>query len=183
MNKMEYNFWRKVDKSHPDKCWPWTASTNYIYGCFNRGLAHRYSYELHNGPIPEKMFVCHTCDNPICVNPAHLFLGTAKDNSQDSKDKGNTGHMGIRPAKVIRAIRLYKDGFSFEFIHNATKIPMHYLKDIMDRYDLEYYDGEDILIRKPKHDLAFGDDSWEQLFARQLTRALQGLEKAMEAEE
>jgi len=83
-------FWAKVRKT--DGCWLWTASTLGDYGCLainrkNRG-AHRISYELHYGPIPKGMFVCHRCDTPRCVRPEHLFLGTPKDNSLDMTRKG-----------------------------------------------------------------------------------------------
>ena len=86
-------FWRKVDKSGgPDACWPWMAFRNPAgYGMFGIGrkvqLAHRVSWWLEKGE-PAGMFVCHHCDNPPCCNPAHLFLGTSRDNALDAKAKG-----------------------------------------------------------------------------------------------
>lgn len=75
-------------------CWLWMGSIGWNgYGQFGRGHigAHRVSWELHVGPIPPGMFVCHRCDVPSCVNPAHLFLGSSADNSRDMVLKGRSG--------------------------------------------------------------------------------------------
>jgi len=87
-------FWAKVDKSSgADSCWEWQASLrDKGYGQFcwkGRPLkAHRVAYELAIGQIPEGMCVLHKCDNPGCVNPAHLWLGTIADNNADMTNKG-----------------------------------------------------------------------------------------------
>lgn len=87
----EIRFLRYINKYGPNSCWIWTGASSKGYGVFKSkdktGSAHRYSYELHKGQIPSGLFVCHHCDNPICVNPAHLFLGTASDNMQDKLKK------------------------------------------------------------------------------------------------
>ena len=84
-------FWKKVDTS--GDCWEWTAAKDPAgYGRFaingENGRAHRISWELSVGPIPTKMCICHACDNPGCVNPDHLFLGTYSDNMKDMWGKG-----------------------------------------------------------------------------------------------
>ena len=89
-------FWSRVDKSGgPDACWPWTAGANYYgYGALWVGgrmvPAHRVAYELTIGPIPEGQEVLHRCDNPVCCNSGHHFLGTQLDNMVDRDIKGRT---------------------------------------------------------------------------------------------
>lgn len=84
-------FWKKVDKS--GDCWLWTAyKKKGGYGTFNvEGTmitAHRFSWQIHFGGIPEGMNVLHKCDTPACIRPEHLFLGTQQDNIDDMVEKG-----------------------------------------------------------------------------------------------
>ena len=86
-------FWSKVAKRGDGDCWLWVASrTNSGYGRFRyqdkMQSAHRFAYRYLVGPIPDGMYVCHCCDNKLCVNPDHLFLGTAVDNVHDMDAKG-----------------------------------------------------------------------------------------------
>ena len=110
-------FFDKVNKT--ESCWLWTPGSRGKtgYGAFKiKGKvidSHRVSYEIHKGEIPEKMYVCHTCDNRKCVNPEHLFLGTAKDNWQDGFDKGRIkllGGINTEKLKKHPSLGAYKRG-------------------------------------------------------------------------
>jgi hypothetical protein len=91
----EERYWAAVVKSAA--CWGWSSTRVRGYGRLygehgRRVAAHRFSWELHFGPIPPGMHVLHRCDNPPCTNPDHLFLGTQADNLADGRTKGRVGH-------------------------------------------------------------------------------------------
>lgn len=105
-------FFEKVFKTQ--NCWLWKAAkTNKGYGNFWNGqrliMAHRFSYILHKGEIPDGMFVMHTCDNPPCVNPDHLVTGTPRENTLDMFKKGRNvsryTYKQSRVADMVPAIR------------------------------------------------------------------------------
>lgn len=117
----EERFWSKVDKNGPipwhrphlGPCWIWTASKSpqgYGQFTFSEGGrkrlwgSHRVAYVLTHGGFPtDKPYVCHHCDVPACVNPGHLYAGTASDNDQESRDKGR--HFRMWYARRQRVIR------------------------------------------------------------------------------
>lgn len=119
MSEIEARFWPKVRIT--PACWEWQASLQTSgYGQLGKArpevgihLAHRLSYEIHFGPIPEGLVVRHRCDNKVCVNPDHLIPGTAKDNSRDAMERGLLAYGDRNPStrltpeqvEEVRALR------------------------------------------------------------------------------
>ncbi len=112
-------FWSKVDIRLPAECWEWQACRSRKgYGRFHLGSrvvqAHRVAHALTIGPVPLDVLVCHTCDNPPCCNPLHLFLGTNTDNARDRETKRRSvlphGYTNLTEEERVEIRRLYAAG-------------------------------------------------------------------------
>ena len=153
-------FWRKANTS--SGCWNWTAHIDeWGYGTFQVGsrtdhttksvLAHRVSWELSVGPIPEGMNVLHKCDNPCCVRPDHLFLGTCADNVHDMQRKGREANragskngsakLTERQVKIIK--KEYRRGTSMYSRGNAVQLAK--------RFSVSRYTIWDAAVRRWNH--------------------------------
>lgn len=109
--------WRRFAVPQANGCWEWQGVRNNSgYGVLSIGhsgrmLAHRFGWQLHRGPIPDGVHVLHTCDNPPCVNPDHLYLGTPADNARDRVERVRGNH-GSRNggAKIAEAASSHNVG-------------------------------------------------------------------------
>jgi len=120
---LHLRFWDNVEVADGNKCWLWTGTKDqHGYGRLSYGgrenraayKAHRMSYEMRFGPLAGGSVVCHTCDNPSCVNPNHLFEGTQQDNARDTARKGRLSPkslLNLRPgAKGVRGAGPHSNG-------------------------------------------------------------------------
>ena len=134
---VEERFWRQVKKT--PGCWEWTGAVTRASGYAQIGmggkggrleLVHRFSYILHKGPIQEGLVVMHACDNPRCVNPAHLSVGTISDNVRDSVRKGRW--------KAIPPLQCGSDQHSSKLTEEAVRLirdnPQISTKELAIRY-------------------------------------------------
>lgn len=134
---LEQRIWTKIDRRGPDDCWEWTGARDENgYGRIRhegeKARAHRLVYEITHGPLPEDLFIRHRCDNPPCVNPAHLEPGTHQDNMDDTvrrlrrprkwtDDQLEAIRTDPRPAPVIAAAY----GMSLPYVYVVRKHYRH----------------------------------------------------------
>lgn len=131
-----------------DGCWEWTGATfgKNRYGAFwdgNRTVgAHVFSFKHHNGVVPEGAYVCHKCDNPRCVNPDHLFLGTAKDNTVDMMNKrrgrwpnGSRHHKAKLNDKQIEEIMQMRGGATQKSVAEKYGVDQSHISRLWANHD------------------------------------------------
>lgn len=164
-------FWRKVDRRGPDECWLWMGGrTTRGYGqvyLFSigpttgpqhiRARAHCVAWELTNGHIPDGLNVCHNCptgDNPSCVNPKHLFLGTQAQNIHDAIRKGRFHAFGRQKldAEQVRQIRaLARQGLTHKAIGERFGIRRHSVCGIVNYRSWQHLDPLDAVFERVSH--------------------------------
>lgn len=119
-SKIFAKFWGKVDQSGgPDACWPWTGDKHrkgygraFVYGF--SVPSHRLALTLHSGePSDDSLHACHTCDNPPCCNPAHLWWGTNSENVRDAISKGRWSNIAKRKIDRDELVALRVQGLSY----------------------------------------------------------------------
>ena len=117
--KDKYRFWSKVDTKGPEECHNWKAGkTTRGYGNFTLDQsnlrAHRVAWELIYGAIPEDMYVLHKCDNPLCCNTEHLYIGTQANNLEDVRTR-HPEQLGVNlhEGEIWLVRKLYREGKSF----------------------------------------------------------------------
>ena len=142
MNSLEWRFWHYTSVQ-PDGCWEWFGTTNNDgYGRLGRGhdevlLAHRISWMIHYGEIPENFCVLHHCDNPPCVRPDHLFLGTKGDNNQDMAIKGRHGKSKLSTDAVIE-IRKLRGFVTRRDLADVFKVSVATVQQVQERRTWKY---------------------------------------------
>lgn len=135
-------FLARLQPGAENDCWEWDGHINDSgYGIINYDHSlyrtHRLSWEIHHGPIPDGMFVCHTCDNRKCNNPAHLWLGTHADNQNDKIAKDRTpkgeaaGPAKLKESTVIEIKQMFREGVSRKDLANQFGVNLATIYDII----------------------------------------------------
>jgi hypothetical protein len=135
-------FWTFISKNPNTNCWEWTGQLKGGYGYFSINHkdipVHRLMFKKYKGIIPPKINVCHSCDNPKCCNPDHLWLGTQADNiadmhikKRDYKSFGENHHTAKINENNVREIRKkYKEGMKMKSIHRLLNIPYRTIQHV-----------------------------------------------------
>jgi len=168
-------FWSKVNILSANECWEWKGPVSKPggYGNFSVGgkrspdyrqwLAHRYSWVLTNGPIPDGMNVCHKCDNRLCVNPSHLFLGTTAENVADkvSKDRQaqgeSSGGSKLTAKQIAEIVDLYNAGALQREIGTIAGIAQASVSRVLRRQTWKCVSAERAELRKGGTKLTWAD--------------------------